>query len=74
LTALFKLDRYQAFLFDCDGTIADSMDQHLEAWNFALAQQGGQITATENQFYAGPAWQTRARLLFAGRTEAGDKC
>lgn len=53
LSRLLKLDRYRALLFDCDGTVADSMGLHLEAWNHALGQQGGYITAEENQRFAG---------------------
>lgn len=53
LRQLLKLDRYKALLFDCDGTIADSMGVHLDAWNVALEKQGGYITAEENQRYAG---------------------
>lgn len=57
LSRLLKLDRYRALLFDCDGTIADSMDAHLEAFNVALGKQGGFITAEENQRYAGQPTQ-----------------
>lgn len=28
---------YKAYIFDCDGTLADSMPTHLEAWNAGLA-------------------------------------
>jgi HAD superfamily hydrolase (TIGR01509 family) len=30
--------RFQAYLFDCDGTIADSMPLHYRAWTKALAE------------------------------------
>jgi hypothetical protein len=30
--------RFQAYLFDCDGTIADSMPLHYVAWRSALAE------------------------------------
>ena len=29
---------FQAYLFDCDGTIADSMPIHYVAWTKALAE------------------------------------
>ncbi|MBX3017125.1 MAG: HAD family phosphatase [Bdellovibrionaceae bacterium] len=57
LRRTLKLDRYKALLFDCDGTIADSMDAHLQAWNIALKKQGGYITAEENQKFAGQPTQ-----------------
>lgn len=31
---------FQAYLFDCDGTIADSMPLHYIAWQQALSEQG----------------------------------
>jgi len=31
---------FKAYLFDCDGTIADSMPLHYLAWHEALAEQG----------------------------------
>lgn len=41
---------FRAYLFDCDGTIADSMPLHYKAWQKALAEYGG--TYDENLFYA----------------------
>ena len=41
---------FRAYLFDCDGTIADSMPLHYKAWNKALAEYGG--TYEEDLFYA----------------------
>jgi HAD superfamily hydrolase (TIGR01509 family) len=41
---------FKAYLFDCDGTIADSMPLHYVAWRTALAEQGCEFT--EDIFYA----------------------
>ena len=41
---------FRAYLFDCDGTIADSMPLHYRAWKKALAEYGG--TYDEDLFYA----------------------
>jgi beta-phosphoglucomutase family hydrolase len=41
---------FKAYLFDCDGTIADSMPLHYVAWRAALAEQGCEFT--EDLFYA----------------------
>ena len=41
---------FQAYLLDCDGTIADSMPLHYLAWRQALAEW--QCTFTEERFYA----------------------
>ena len=35
--------KFDAFLFDCDGTIADSMPLHFEAWSVAVSEWGGQF-------------------------------
>lgn len=41
---------FQAYLFDCDGTIADSMPVHYVAWQQALKEHGGVLP--EDLFYA----------------------
>ena len=41
---------FRAYLFDCDGTIADSMPLHYKAWQKALAEYGA--TYEEELFYA----------------------
>ena len=41
---------FKAFLFDCDGTIVDSMPLHFLAWQRALVQYGC-TTFTEKIFY-----------------------
>lgn len=41
---------FRAYLFDCDGTIADSMPLHYKAWKKALAEYGA--TYDKELFYA----------------------
>ncbi|HEY2471824.1 MAG TPA: HAD family phosphatase [Terracidiphilus sp.] len=41
---------FRAYLFDCDGTIADSMPLHYKAWKKALAEYG--CAYDEDLFYA----------------------
>nr|WP_296075646.1 HAD family phosphatase [uncultured Actinoplanes sp.] len=41
---------FDAYLFDCDGTITDSMPIHYLAWRKALAEHGGAFD--EDLFYA----------------------
>jgi len=41
---------FKAYLFDCDGTIADSMPLHYVAWSKALAEWNCEFT--EDLFYA----------------------
>ncbi|PYV51833.1 MAG: haloacid dehalogenase [Acidobacteria bacterium] len=40
---------FNAYLFDCDGTVADSMPLHYIAWKQALGEWG--CTFTEDRFY-----------------------
>jgi HAD superfamily hydrolase (TIGR01509 family) len=42
--------RYQGYIFDCDGTLADSMPIHYLAWKKAVGEAGGQIP--EDLFYS----------------------
>jgi beta-phosphoglucomutase family hydrolase len=46
-----------ALIFDCDGTLADTMPAHYEAWVAALAPLG--ISFDEDRFYAWGGWTTR---------------
>ncbi len=41
---------FRAYLFDCDGTIVDSMPLHYQAWKKSLAEYGGAYE--EELFYA----------------------
>lgn len=49
----FPLEKYQAFLFDLDGTLADSMPLHNQAWIATFAQRGCSITEEIILEYAG---------------------
>jgi HAD superfamily hydrolase (TIGR01509 family) len=46
---------FQAYLFDCDGTIADSMPLHFIAWDQALREYGC-MSFTEELFYGWGGW------------------
>jgi beta-phosphoglucomutase family hydrolase len=43
-------DEFKGLIFDCDGTLVDTMPLHFRAWTQAMAAVG--ITITEEQFYA----------------------
>lgn len=43
---------FQGFIFDCDGTLVDSMPLHYIAWGEALKGHGAPFTFTEEEFYA----------------------
>jgi HAD superfamily hydrolase (TIGR01509 family) len=46
--------RYAGYIFDCDGTLADSMPLHYSAWADTVTKYGGQIP--EELFYALGGW------------------
>ena len=43
---------FQAYIFDCDGTLVDSMPLHYIAWVEALKQHNAPFEFTEEVFYA----------------------
>jgi beta-phosphoglucomutase family hydrolase len=49
MTLKLPLGPFRAYLFDCDGTIVDSMPLHYIAWKRALAEWGCEFD--ENLFY-----------------------
>jgi HAD superfamily hydrolase (TIGR01509 family) len=46
----FPTKNYQALIFDCDGTLTDSMPLHYIAWSRALSRYG--VAFPEDRFYA----------------------
>jgi beta-phosphoglucomutase-like phosphatase (HAD superfamily) len=52
LDAAFDRNAYEGFLFDCDGTLADSMPLHFQAWTETLTRKLGRPSDfTESLFY-----------------------
>ena len=52
-------------IFDCDGTLADTMPLHYQAWRATLDRAGHPALFTEKQFYAwagAPAYEILERL------------
>lgn len=59
---------YSALIFDCDGTLADTMPGHFAAWVTALRAGGGDIT--EERFYQN-AGVTSAAIIDALNKDFG---
>ncbi len=56
MTLFFPPGEFDAFIFDCDGTLIDSMPLHLQAWRAALGQHGfppEQFTEEMHHAFAG---------------------
>ncbi len=43
---------FEGFIFDCDGTLVDSMPLHYRAWSASFAHHGAPWVWTEDEFYA----------------------
>jgi len=54
---------FAGFIFDCDGTLADSMPAHYRAWTRTLNELSGQITYPERTFYEWGGKPTRQIVL-----------
>jgi HAD superfamily hydrolase (TIGR01509 family) len=54
---------FKAFLFDFDGTVADTMPVHLAAWNHALSFYGLTLTLDQHHGWAGRPTREIVRLL-----------
>ena len=50
MTLIAPPEPFAALIFDCDGTLADTMPGHFTAWTAALRAGGGDIT--EERFYS----------------------
>ena len=50
---------FKAYLFDCDGTIVDSMPLHYVAWKTVLAEWGCEFD--EALFYSSPTCSSHPR-------------
>ncbi len=48
----FPTDGFEAVIFDCDGTLVDSMPAHFDAWCEALAEFGAGGIFKEDVFFA----------------------
>lgn len=57
--------RMRGIIFDCDGTLADTMPSHYEAWMAILHRY--ELEMSEDRFYALGGWPTErvAELLIA---------
>lgn len=57
----------RALVFDCDGTLADSMPAHFVAWTDALRPHG--LVFTEERFYAFAGMSTRQIITRLAREQ-----
>lgn len=56
------LSRYEAFIFDCDGTLIDSMPIHFLAWREGLQAAGANFDFTWEEFLSRAGMSTQGTL------------
>ncbi|MCX6970369.1 MAG: HAD family phosphatase [Verrucomicrobia bacterium] len=61
----FPTRRFGGYIFDCDGTIADTMPLHFRAWTRAMEECGGQFP--EELFYS---WGGKPTGIIVGELNA----
>ncbi len=58
ITRIAPPQPYKALIFDCDGTLADTMPNHYKAWAASLQSVGADLT--EENFYRMGGWPNKA--------------
>jgi len=58
ITRIAPPQPYKALIFDCDGTLADTMPNHYKAWAASLQSFGADLT--EENFYRMGGWPNKA--------------
>lgn len=63
LNTYFPTHDFKALLFDFDGTVADTMPAHLEAWNKSLAVYNLTLSRDQHQAWAGRPTKMIVQML-----------
>lgn len=63
IKAFYPRREFSAYLFDFDGTVADTMPAHHNAWNKALSLYGLSLSPEQHQEWAGRPTREIVRLL-----------
>ena len=58
ITRIAPPQPFKALIFDCDGTLADTMPNHFKAWAASLQSFGADLT--EENFYRMGGWPNQA--------------
>ncbi len=53
----------KAIIFDCDGTLVDSEYAHYLSWQYALQNQGSDLSEEDYAFYVGKGLEANAKLM-----------
>jgi len=65
---------FDGFIFDCDGTLVDSMPLHFKAWSASFLHHGAPWQWTEDEFYANAGVPDRVTVLELNERHGADLC
>jgi HAD superfamily hydrolase (TIGR01509 family) len=65
---------FDGFIFDCDGTLVDSMPLHFRAWSASFVHHGAPWEWTEDEFYANAGVPDRITVMELNQRFGADLC
>jgi beta-phosphoglucomutase-like phosphatase (HAD superfamily) len=65
---------FDGYIFDCDGTLVDSMPLHFKAWSASFIHHGAPWEWTEDEFYANAGVPDRITVMELNQRFAADLC
>lgn len=65
---------FDGFIFDCDGTLVDSMPLHFRAWSASFVHHGAPWNWTEDEFYANAGVPDRITVMELNQRFGADLC
>lgn len=63
LTSIIPIPPYKALIFDCDGTLADTLPVHFQTWSASLQSVGADISRDWYYKYCGTSAQEMLQIL-----------
>lgn len=65
---------FDGYIFDCDGTLVDSMPLHFRAWSASFVHHGAPWEWTEDEFYANAGVPDRITVMELNQRFDADLC
>jgi len=65
---------FDGYIFDCDGTLVDSMPLHFRAWSASFVHHGAPWEWTEDEFYANAGVPDRITVMELNQRFGADLC
>ncbi len=65
---------FDGYIFDCDGTLVDSMPLHFRAWSASFVHHGAPWEWTEDEFYANAGVPDRITVMELNERFGADLC